>query len=92
MYEALGSLPSAPKSVAAYNSGTTTAVSKFVSSIGSNTQVVWDGSKCGTGIEVSEGGSACFLKEQSYLFRTIATSTGFTGGINYWEIIADART
>lgn len=91
MYEALASLASPPKSVASNNNGLT-AVSKFSSNIANNTQVVWDGSKCGTGIEVSEGGSACFLKEQSYLFRTIATSTGFTGGINYWEIIADSRT
>jgi hypothetical protein len=32
------------------------------------------------------------LKEQSYVFRSAVSNIGFTGGINYWEIIADNRT
>jgi hypothetical protein len=52
----------------------------------------WDPKKSGTGIEITKNGASCFLKEQSYLFRTILTKIGFTGGVNYWEIIADSRT
>ena len=33
-----------------------------------------------------------FLSEDEYFFRTIFGSKGFTEGIHYWEIIADART
>lgn len=54
--------------------------------------VGWDPSKTGGGINITENGTQCFLKEQSYLFRTSLTTQGFTSGINYWEIVADSRT
>ena len=41
---------------------------------------------------MSDGNQHCFLKEQSYLFRSVLANTGFTGGIHYWEILADNRT
>jgi hypothetical protein len=54
--------------------------------------LVWDPSKTGGSIVITEGGVQCFLKEQSYLFRTSLTNNGFTSGRHYWEIIADSRT
>jgi hypothetical protein len=52
----------------------------------------WDPLKLGTGIASEESNSKIFLKEQSYVFRSAVANIGFTSGINYWEIIADART
>ena len=58
----------------------------------SSSSLVWDPSKSGGGIAITENGSQCFLKEQAYLFRTTITNAGYTSGIHYWEIIADTRT
>lgn len=33
-----------------------------------------------------------YLYEAKYLFRSVIANRGFTDGIHYWEIIADART
>lgn len=33
-----------------------------------------------------------YLYEGKYLFRSVISNRGFTDGIHYWEIIADART
>jgi len=41
---------------------------------------------------LTESNTACFLKEQGYLFRTTIANNGFNGGIHYWEILADNRT
>lgn len=55
-------------------------------------QLAWDPSKTGGGIALTETNTACFLKEQGYLFRTTIANYGFNGGIHYWEILADNRT
>ena len=52
----------------------------------------WDNKKYGTGILFSENNTQVFLKEQAYVFRSVVANIGFTCGVNYWEIIADART
>ena len=52
----------------------------------------WDTKKFGTGIVISENNTHVFLKEQAYVFRSAVANIGFSSGINYWEIIADART
>jgi E3 ubiquitin-protein ligase NRDP1 len=57
-----------------------------------STSLVWDPAKTGGGITITENGTQCFLKEQSYLFRTTLANQGFTSGVHYWEILADART
>lgn len=57
-----------------------------------SSSLVWDPSKSGGGIAITENGTQCFLKEQAYLFRTTITNAGYTSGIHYWEILADART
>lgn len=54
--------------------------------------MAWDSSKIGTGIALTENGSHIFLKEQSYVFRSAVANIGFTGGKNYWEIVADPKT
>jgi len=59
---------------------------------GSTVAVGWDPSKTGGGINITENNTQCFLKEQSYLFRTTLATQGFTSGIHYWEILADSRT
>lgn len=59
----------------------------------------WDTSKAGQGIEITDGGMTVFLKEQSYVFRTVVSEAVrnyliqcFMSGTHYWEIIADPRT
>ena len=52
----------------------------------------WDSTKCGTGISFENNKALVFLKEQAYVFRSVVTSSGFTSGIHYWEIIAENRT
>jgi hypothetical protein len=59
---------------------------------GSSVALGWDPSKTGGGINITENNTQCFLKEQSYLFRTTLATQGFTSGVHYWEIIADSRT
>ena len=54
--------------------------------------LTWDPSKTGGSIQLTEGNSRCFLKEQSYLFRTTMTGQGFMSGVHYWEILTDNRT
>lgn len=44
------------------------------------------------GIDISDAGAKCFLREQFYLFKTVISQQGFMGGVNYWEIYADAQT
>lgn len=60
---------------------------------GSNpSNVSWDPARSGGSIQLTEGNAHCFLKEQSYLFRTTVSNNGFTSGVHYWEILADSRT
>lgn len=47
-------------------SGTTTSIKT-----GSTISFKWDGGKAGAGIEITEMGMCVFLKEQSYVFRTV---------------------
>ncbi len=59
----------------------------------SNTnELRWDSTKCGTGIAFENHKTLVFLKEQSYVFRSVVTSAGFTSGVHYWEIVADNKT
>jgi hypothetical protein len=53
-------------------------------SVSSASKLVWDPSKTGGGISITENGTQCFLKEQAYLFRTTIANQGFTSGIHYW--------
>jgi hypothetical protein len=59
---------------------------------GSAIQMIWDSTKSSGSIQLTEGSTQCFLKEQSYLFRTCIANYGFTSGVHYWEIVADNRT
>ena len=56
--------------------------------VGNNNSLVsaqgWDPTKTGGGITITENGIQCFLKEQSYLFRTALATQGFTSGVHYW--------
>ncbi|CAD8184549.1 unnamed protein product [Paramecium octaurelia] len=52
----------------------------------------WDKNKCGTGIQLSNGDTSVFLKESSYIFRTVLGDQGFETGVHYWEIEADSKT
>ena len=54
--------------------------------------LAWDPSKCGSGVSFSDNDTHIFLKEQSYVFRTVIGNIGFDSGVNYWEIIADSKT
>ena len=54
--------------------------------------IAWDPTKTGGSIQLTENNALCFLKEQSYLFRTTIANYGFTSGVHYWEILADSRT
>lgn len=73
------------------------SLSKSLSSISipsnsNNNDLKWDNIHYGTGVAFESNKTLVFLKEQSYVFRSVVTSTGFTSGIHYWEIIADNRT
>jgi len=52
---------------------TSTAGSSLLKSTPSvgNISFRWDPTKAGQGIEITEGGQAVFLREQSYVFRTV---------------------
>ncbi|CAD8117497.1 unnamed protein product [Paramecium sonneborni] len=52
----------------------------------------WDKNKCGSGITLTSGDTCVFLKESSYIFRTVLGDQGFENGVHYWEIEADSRT
>eukprot|EP00340_Litonotus_pictus_P009060 CAMPEP_0170522364 /NCGR_PEP_ID=MMETSP0209-20121228/7779_1 /TAXON_ID=665100 ORGANISM="Litonotus pictus, Strain P1" /NCGR_SAMPLE_ID=MMETSP0209 /ASSEMBLY_ACC=CAM_ASM_000301 /LENGTH=306 /DNA_ID=CAMNT_0010809819 /DNA_START=219 /DNA_END=1139 /DNA_ORIENTATION=- len=56
------------------------------------THFKWDATKKGQGIQVFNNGDSLLLSETCYAFRTIVSSVGFTGGVHYWEIVADRRT
>ena len=43
-------------------------------------------------LSVSSDRRSIYLKEEDYFFRTFFGDVGFTEGIHYWEIVADART
>ncbi|CAD8207499.1 unnamed protein product [Paramecium pentaurelia] len=52
----------------------------------------WDKNKCGQGIQLTMGDTQVFLKESSYIFRTVLGDMPFESGVHYWEIEADSRT
>ena len=52
--------------------------SSSVSNSSKVTSLVWDMDKKGTGIIISDGGATVFLREQSYVFRTVVAKQGFT--------------
>lgn len=52
----------------------------------------WDQKFCGTNIVISDYGSHAYLKESSYIFKTVIGDQPFYEGVHYWEIHADPRT
>ncbi len=52
----------------------------------------WDEAWATEAIEISACGRTIFLKEDTYLFRSIVADRCFTAGLHYWEIVPDART
>lgn len=55
-------------------------------------QIKWSKDKLGLGLVCDTNGTAIYLKENAYVFRTAISMEGFTSGTHYWEIIADKRT
>ncbi len=52
----------------------------------------WDPENSSKEIQYSSDFRHAFLFESNYYFRTIISNRPFSGGVYYWEIIADART
>jgi len=52
----------------------------------------WDSKFAGTNIVFSENNSKVYLKEASYIFKSVIGDQPFQSGVHYWEIIADSRT
>ena len=44
------------------------------------------------GIQISNDKRSIYIQEDQYIFRNFFGNIGFTQGIHYWEIVADART
>ena len=44
------------------------------------------------GIQISRDRRSIYIQEDEYIFRNFFGSIGFTQGIHYWEVVADART
>jgi hypothetical protein len=51
---------------------------------------LWSPKYCSERITLSAENRSVFLEEDSYLFRSVVADRGFTEGIHYFEIIADA--
>ena len=88
MYEILGEFLVDSSKVQMSNIVSIGNVGKQVSRM----SLCWDNAKCGSGISFSDNDTHVFLKEQSYVFRTVIANNGFDSGVNYWEIIADPKT
>ena len=43
-------------------------------------------------IELTAENRSVFLKEDTYLFRSVIADTAFDSGLHYWELVADSRT
>ena len=56
------------------------------------TKFRWDPGCSSEAVELTAENRTTFLCEDTYLFRTVISDTGFEGGIHYWELIADSRT
>jgi E3 ubiquitin-protein ligase NRDP1 len=52
----------------------------------------WDAKHCGTNIALTDNGCTAWLKENSYIFKTVLGDQAFYEGVHYWEIQADPRT
>lgn len=52
----------------------------------------WDDTKVSDNVEITAENRCAFLKEDTYLFRSVVADTAFNDGIHYWEIVADSRT
>lgn len=52
----------------------------------------WDPDNSSKEITFSQDYRHAFLFEPNYYFRTVVSNRPFSGGVHYWEIIADART
>lgn len=46
--------------------------------------ISWDPARTGGSIQLTESNAHCFLKEQSYLFRTTIGNQGYMSGVHYW--------
>ena len=56
------------------------------------TSFAWDPSYSSSQIEITAENRAIFLKEDTYLFRSVIADKGFESGTHYWEFVADSRT
>jgi E3 ubiquitin-protein ligase NRDP1 len=52
----------------------------------------WDSKHCGNNIALTENSCNAWLKENSYIFKTVLGDQAFYNGVHYWEIHADPRT
>ena len=52
----------------------------------------WDPNFSSQSIEITAENRSIFLKEDTYLFRSVIADTGFESGNHYWELVADSRT
>lgn len=52
----------------------------------------WDSKFAAANIVFSKSDAHVYLKEASYIFKSVIGDTSFKGGVNYWEIHADNRT
>lgn len=52
----------------------------------------WDPEHSSKEMHFSKDSRHVFLCESNYYFRTVISNRPFSGGVHYWEIVADSRT
>jgi hypothetical protein len=60
--------------------------------IKSITKFAWDQNYSSELIELTADNRSTFLSEDTYLFRSVLSDTGFDSGLHYWELIPDSRS
>ena len=80
------------KNEQAHNRSTNLIVSPFFNMFSDLHEFCWDPETSSKEISFSPDFRHAFLYEPNYFFRTIIANRPFTGGIHYFEIIADSRT
>jgi len=56
------------------------------------TEFSWDTSQVGRHVEITNNQKSLFLKDATYIFRSVIGDKPMLGGVHYWEIHADIRT